>query len=187
MEPVVGTVTCVAQGSESILTQLSAGTSAVAAVASVVCALAALWYSNRQIKIHDQHNRKMAQPHLAGWNHISHDPELYVYSLENVGLGPAVIKSIRLEVDGNQIEGEGADLLENATELLLEGVGSERGWEMFTAETMLPVGRKYELLGVKPTHHTAEDVRQRVKDRARLVIQYESILGDKFTFDSDLD
>lgn len=176
MDPIAGTVTCIAQD----------GGIDITAVASVVIAAVALGFTAWQMRLQRSHNQKMSLPYLSGWTHHGHDPELCVYTLENVGLGPAMVTAIRLEVDEQQIEGEGSDLIENAADLLLDGVSSERGWAMFTVGEMLPVGRKYEVLSVQPSHHAAKDITARIKSRAHLVIHYESILGEKFVFDSSV-
>lgn len=175
MDPIAEAVTCIVQEGGIDVTD----------IASTVIAALALGFTGWQMWLQREHNRKMSMPHLSGWNHHDHDPELYTYTLENVGLGPAIIKAIRLEVDGNVIEGEGPDLIENATRILFDGMPSQQGWEMFTVGEVTPVGKKYEILCIMPSHHTAEDARELLKSRARLLINYESILGDKFVFDSD--
>ncbi len=174
MDPITGTAACIAQDGGIDMT----------AIASTVIAALALGFTAWQMWLQRSHNQKMSQPYLSGWTHHGHDPELCVFTLENVGLGPAVVTAICLEVDDQQIEGEGSDLIENAADLLLDGVSSERGWAMFAVGEMLPVSRKYEILSVQPSHHRAKDITARINSRAHLVIHYESILGDKFVFDS---
>nr|WP_093053483.1 hypothetical protein [Pseudomonas sp. NFPP33] len=175
MDPIAVAVTCTAQD----------GGIAVTEIASTFIAALALGFTGWQMWLQREHNRKMSMPHLSGWNHYAHGPELYAYTLENVGLGPAIIKAIRLEVDGNVIEGEGADLIQNATRILFDDMPSQQAWEMFTVGEVTPAGKKYEILSITPSRHTAEEVAELLRSRARLLIDYESILGDKFVFDSE--
>lgn len=148
----------------------------------------ALAFTAWQMYIQRKHNQKMSQPHLSGWNHQGHDPESYIFSLENVGLGPAIIKKISLRVEGKEITGEGSDLIQNAIPKIFHGIDyGDPGWEMFSTGEMIPSGKKYHILTVHPLNSTSETITSLMRKNARLVIHYESILGEKFLFDSEKD
>lgn len=172
----------------SWLSEAASGLSALAALASVVIAVTAVWISRRQLKMHEQHNKKMATPHISSWIAISTDDKTLEYSIQNNGLGPAIVKNIALSVDGKPVTNKkGYQLSEAALDLLLDGVGSTREYEMPDLGMYIPTGKKYRILACKFQHHDPEEILGRIKRRAHLAITYESIYGETYTFCSKSD
>lgn len=161
--------------------------SALAAVASVLVAWIALSFSKRQMDMHERHNRLMSTPHLSGWNHQDGETETYSFTLENTGIGPAIIKSIVLTVDDEPAQGEGSDMVEDAAERLFPNIAKHHRFEMFTVGEFIPPNKKFEIYSIKAAGLRAEQLVQIVQARTKLVIHYESIYGEKHVYDSELE
>jgi len=186
MEPIVDAVVYVIPQEGSMLTEWTALLSAVAAIFSVVIACIALWYSRKQVQMHETHNRLMATPHLSGWTHIDSDENIYGYTLENAGIGPAVITNIKLEVDGEVVEGIGSELIERAADIALPYLKTH-SFEMFVVGEFIPAGKLFDIYKATSPDVSAEEIRLRFEERIKLTIQYESIFGETYTFDSSTD
>jgi len=172
----------------SVLSELAPLLSAIAALASVIIACVAVWFSHKQMNMHEQHNRLMATPHLSGWNHVEDATGTYIFTLENNGLGPAIVREISLWVDGVLQEGAGTDLVDAAVQQLFSAEApSDYGAEMFTVGEFIAVGKKFNILTVRFKDKGPDTVRAYVAEKAKLQIRYDSILGDSYFFDSDKD
>jgi hypothetical protein len=187
MESIVDYVVYVIPEAASSLSEISNFLAAFASLVSVLIACLALRFSSKQIKIHEQHNRLMATPHLSGWNHINSDTDTYTFTLENNGLGPAIVREITLLVDGNPQEGKGSELIKAAVDKMFAHETINSGIEMFTTGEFIAVGKKFDILTIKITNKKAEDLRMYVAGKTQLLISYDSILGDSYLFDSELD
>ncbi len=187
MESVVDYVVYVIPEAASSLSEISNVLAAIASLASVLIACLALRFSNKQIKMHEQHNRLMATPHLSGWNHINSDSGTYTFTLENNGLGPAIVREISLLVDGKPLEGDGPELIEAAVEKMFAHETTNSGIEMFTTGEFIAVGKKFDILTIQVANKKAEDLRMYIAAKAQLLISYDSILGDSYFFDSEVD
>ncbi|AYC34137.1 hypothetical protein D3880_17995 [Pseudomonas cavernae] len=101
MEPIVASVVYViAQSVSRWFTDFGTLLSAITALASVIAACIAVRFSQQQMKMHKQHNRRMATPHLSGWAHTDPSRKTFFFTLENNGRGPAIAREIKLWVDG---------------------------------------------------------------------------------------
>ncbi|MDH0084854.1 MAG: hypothetical protein GTN60_04825 [Pseudomonas stutzeri] len=161
--------------------------SALAAAISAGIAGFALIFTKRQVDMHEKHNRLMATPHLSGWNHQDGETETYSFTLENTGIGPAIIKAITLTVDGHPAQGEGSDMIEDAAERLFPNVAKHHRFEMFTVGEFVPPNKKFEVYSIQAEGLSAEQLIKRAQTATKLVIHYESIYGDKYLYDSDTD
>lgn len=159
--------------------------SALAAAISAGIAGLALIFTKRQVDMHEKHNRLMATPHLSGWNYEDGETNTYSFTLENTGIGPAIIKSILLTVDDQPAQREGSDMIEDAAERLFPNLAKLHRFEMFTVGEFIPPNKKYEVYGVQADGLTAKQLLERVQTRTKLVIHYESIYGDKYVYDSE--
>jgi len=187
MESIVDYVVYVIPEAASSLSEISNTLAAIASLASVLIACLALRFSNKQIKMHEQHNRLMATPHLSGWNHIDGDAGTFIFTLENNGLGPAIVREINLLIDGKHLEGEGSELIDAAVEKMFDIKTVNYGVEMFNTGEFISAGKKFDIFTINTQDKSAEDVRSFVAEKARLLIKYDSILGDSYLFDSDKD
>ncbi|MND35823.1 hypothetical protein D3C80_264700 [compost metagenome] len=185
MEPLQDYVVYVVAAQEGWWSQVSTLLTALAAFASVFVACIAVRFSARQIKMHELHNRRMATPHLSAWNSSDVKAKTYSYTLENNGLGPAIIREVSLWVDGEQMLGEGPDLLEEASRLLLGDIPYEQHAELFIVGEFIPPGKKFITSTVLLENHEPAAIMAVAKARLRLLVRYDSILGDSFVYDSD--
>ena len=185
MEPIQDYVVYVVTAQEGWLSEVSTLLTALAAFASVFVACIAVRFSARQIKMHERHNRRMATPHLSAWNSTDVKTSSYCFTLENNGLGPAIIREVSLWVDGTQLQGEGPDLLEAASSMLLGDIPYEQHAELFIVGEFIPPGKKFNTTTVMLEDHEPAAVMAIAKGRLRLLIRYDSILGDSYVYDSD--
>ena len=185
MEPLQDYVVYVVTAEAGWWSEVSTLLTALAAFASVFVACIALRFSARQIKMHELHNRRMATPHLSAWNSTDVKTRSYCYTLENNGLGPAIIREVSLWVDGQQLQGEGPDLLEAASKMLLGDIPYEQRAELFIVGEFIPPGKKFITTTVMLASHEPATIMAIAKARLRLLIRYDSILGDSFVYDSD--
>lgn len=185
MEPIQDYVVYVVTAQEGWLSEVSTLLTALAAFASVFIACIAVRFSARQIKMHEQHNRRMATPHLSAWNSTDVKAKSYCFTLENNGLGPAIIREVSLWVDGERLQGEGPDLLEAASSRLLGDIPHEQHAELFIVGEFIPPGKKFNTTTVLLENQEPAAIMAIAKDRLRLLIRYDSILGDAFVYDSD--
>ncbi|UVE17860.1 hypothetical protein NVV93_00210 [Pseudomonas sp. LS44] len=185
MEPIVDSVVYVIPPSGSWFADLATLLSAIAALASVIVACIAVRFSHQQIKLHEQHNRRMVTPHLSGWAHTDPSHKTFFFTLENNGLGPAIAREIKFWVDGELQEGEGPDVLEAAAKKYLGAIDSNQRAEMFIVGEFIPPGRKFNTFTLMLREHEPHAIMAELKVRTRLLIRYESILGDSYVYDSD--
>lgn len=185
MQPLQDYVVYVVTAQEGWMSELSTLLTALAAFASVLVACIAVRFSARQIKTFELHNRRMATPHLSAWNSTDVKARSYSYTLENNGLGPAIIREVSLWVDGVLVQGEGPDLLEAASKMLLGDIPYEQRAELFIVGEFIPPGKKFTTTTVMPENHDPVAIMAIAKARLRLLIRYDSILGDSFVYDSD--
>ncbi len=185
MEPIQDYVVYVVTAQEGWLSEVSTLLTALAAFASVFVACIAVRFSTRQKKMHEQHNRRMATPHLSAWNSTDVKARSYCFTVENNGLGPAIIREVYLWVDGTQLQGEGPDLLEAASSRLLGDIPYEQHAELFIVGEFIPPGKKFNTTTVMLEDHEPAAVMAIAKGRLRLLIRYDSILGDSYVYDSD--
>lgn len=160
---------------------------AIAGFSSAVIALCALGLTIWQAEIARRHNRLSVTPHLTTWAHSEQATGRHSIEILNNGIGPALIKSFSVEVDGQPIGGEGSEPIEKALEILFPQYGyvsyqsyMARGYMMSPKEARSLV--TIQFLGASLPRE--EEVNHVLK-RARLLIDYESIYGDKYLLDTD--
>jgi len=186
MEPIVDAVVYVIPQSSSGYAELATLLSAIAALASVIVACVAVRFSHKQIMMYEQHNRLMATPHLSAWNRTDKNLKAYFYTLENNGLGPAIAREIKLWVDGELQEGEGPDMIEAAARKVLGESVSGFSTDMFIVGEFIPPGRKFNTFSIVLPDGDPGAVFIQARERVRMLVRYDSILGDSYIYDSDL-
>ncbi len=158
----------------------------VTGVASSIIALCALVFSIWQGVQARKHNRISFRPHLTTWAHNEHLKGIYAVDLLNNGLGPALIKSFTIKVDGKKISGEGTEPIDKAVKILFPN-------EQFNAHYAY-LGEKYAM-GAKDKCRVviiqfygeklpSNDYVEHTINRADLEVEYESFYGEKFFFNS---
>lgn len=160
----------------------------VGALASAFIAVLALLATIWQACVTRKHNRLSVRPLLSTWNHAV--PNGYRIDLTNIGVGPALIDTFKIYVDGQKIDGKGTEPIHKAVKILFPtgtpailhssylakggALGAKEGITLvqiqFTPETL-------------PTPEVFEHMQKRVK----LLVTYKSIYEDKtITYDSIL-
>ena len=91
---------------------------AIAGFSSAVVAVCALALTVWQAAISRRHNRLSVTPHLTTWTQPEEATGTYSVEILNNGIGPALIQSFSLQVDGQPIAGEGAEPIEKALKVL---------------------------------------------------------------------
>jgi hypothetical protein len=156
----------------------------LAVAMSAIPAFIALWFTFRQNNLTKKHNKLMVKPHLDDLVHEDVHTFQYEYSITNNGIGPAIIVGIQIFVDGSLIGSE-KTLPEIIKMLLPEikdeqfghhsiSVGSYLTPEKHISVVIINCASKEVLLGVKEV----------IGSRAKLIITYESIYGDRQVFQS---
>lgn len=159
----------------------------VVGIASTMIALCALIFTIWQGFLARKHNRLSVKPHLTPCtdDHIE-TKGLFRYRVMNNGLGPALIERVVLKVDGNEMIGEGAELIKNALERLLpESIYKygafyaffTKGFPMLPKEDMVVAEVQFDPLSKKPKNFGKD-----LEKRAKLEIEYKSFYGEKFYF-----
>lgn len=139
--------------------------------------LVTLW----QLSVIRKHNKLSVRPYLTFWE--SHDGATNAYSLylQNNGIGPAIITSFSVYVDHKRIDGRGDKALEKAafvlfknSNVLVERAYVNQGYSMAANEKRRLI--QLNLKAITPPL-TMTDLEQ-VRDRVRIVIEYNSIYDE---------
>ena len=149
-----------------------------------ICALAlTIW----QAYITRQHNKLSVAPYLTTWSTADGDNGDYLIEIVNNGVGPALIKTFQVFVDGAEIKGDTSELVEKATKILFSNYEYQSANSFLSNGYMMAEKNKHEVLSIKfigQKKPSYQEYRQTI-ERARLLIEYESIYKDKFIYDSD--
>ncbi len=159
----------------------------IAGISSAAIALCALGLTVWQAKITRDHNKLSVTPRLTTWSQRDVANNRYSVELLNNGIGPALIESFCIHVDGQSMSGEGMEPIEKALKILFPQY-QYASWQSFVAKGYLMAEKESRNLVTivfrgdrVPTPVEVEHVTK----RARLLIAYESIYGDQFTFDTN--
>lgn len=161
----------------------------VTAISSVVIALCALSLSIWQGMATRKHNRLSFRPHLTTWANSNAEKGFYSVELINNGIGPAVIEDFSIKVDGKQVSGEGAELVEKALKIALPNLQYHsqqsylaKGYSMAPKErcTVLAV----QFMG-KPL--PSREVIEHALNKGELEICYKSFYDETFRFSTHED
>jgi len=159
---------------------------AVAALSSAIIALCALGFTAWQVRIVRQHNRLSVRPHLTMWSHSDRVNHLYTVSLLNNGIGPALIKSFQIRVDGQAIIGEGTEPIEKALKILFPQYQYTSSQAYVANGYMMAAKEIHNVVTVRFSGERVpkpEEVEHAWK-RGNVIIEYESIYKQKATFNA---
>lgn len=160
---------------------------AIAGFSSAIIAVCALGLTVCQARITRRYNKLSVTPHLTTWTQSEQVASRYSVEILNNGIGPALIKSFSVQVDGQPIGGEGSEPIEKALKVLFpqylfhpsQGYMA-RGYMMSPKEARSLVAVQF--FGERIPRQEEVD---HVMKRTRLLIEYEWIYGDKQLFDTD--
>jgi len=159
----------------------------VTGISSIFIAVCALFISVWHGIVARKHNRLSVRPHLTSWtdDHLN-TKGLFRYRVMNNGLGPALIEKIVLKVDGNEVIGEGDELIKNALEILLPGriytyhsyyAFFKKGYSMLPKENVVVAEVQFN-----PIFPNPKKFGERLEKQATLEITYKSFYGERFFF-----
>ena len=184
MEPIVDSVVYVIPQAGGFITEWATLLSAIATTASVVIAITAVFFTRKQVRMHEQHNRLMVQPHLDGMTIINTPECIYKYEITNNGIGPAILTHAEVFVDDKRVVAD--DEIEAAMNILTTSVPHHRwGHESPAVGAYITPGQCVELITIQSKDgFTANNFRDLVRKRSYLIVHYKSIYGQQFVFDS---
>lgn len=153
-------------------------------IISAVPAFIALWFTFKQNGLSKKHNRLMVKPHLDDLVHEDIHKFQYRYSILNNGIGPAVIVDIKISIDGVLIDSE-IDLPGILKIVFPDMVDEQFGHESIAVGSYLSPGKKISMLTINcASKEILLEVKEELYSRARLVVVYQSVYGDKQVFQS---
>ena len=159
----------------------------VVGISSVVVALCALCTSIWQAVQSRKHNKLSFRPHLASWTHSRSNQGTFAVDLMNNGLGPALVKSFVIKVDGNRIPGNGTEPIGKALEALFPNNRYHAEFEFLGKDHAMPAQHKCRIVAVQflDDDNPSADRIEETFDKADLEIEYESFYGEKFFFSTN--
>ena len=154
----------------------------------VIVALCALWLTISESRERRKHNRLSVKPYLTTWTTSEPESGHYLFDVVNNGIGPALIKSFQIYVDGIVVEGVGPKMIDNTLKKLFPNAGYTAKQSYLAPGYMMPANEKRPLVDVVSKRQgvpSPQDV-EAAQKRIRLVIDYQSIYQDKYRYDSDV-
>ncbi len=159
----------------------------ITAVSNAAIAIGALAYTVRQGKQLQKHNKLSFRPHITSWSHRNADQGVYAVEVMNNGLGPAVIKSFTVKVDGKVIPGEGTEPIEKGLKILFPNAQYKSHQAYLAKGYSMGAKEKCTVLAIEfktPVPLTREAVEHNL-NRADLIINYKSFYEEEFTYSSE--
>lgn len=159
----------------------------ITGISSSVIALCALGYTVWQGKQARRHNKLSFRPHLTSWSHRNSDKGVYAIELMNNGLGPALIESFKVKVDGKVISGEGTEPIEKALKILFPNTQYQSHQAYMAKGYSMAAKEKCTILAIQFAESTSlsKEATEHTFNRADLIIKYKSFYEEKFTYSSE--
>lgn len=161
----------------------------IASLATVTIALCALGFTIWQGVQTRRHNKLSVTPYLATWTNMDHIKKLYSVELLNNGIGPARIKSFSIIIDGQRIDGKGAEPIQNALNILFPDYKYETQQSFIAGGYWMSEKEKRTLVSIHflgPSSPSPDKITNALK-KSQLIIDYDSIYNDKFTLKTNLE
>lgn len=151
----------------------SAGT-----VAALVISIIAMVTSIYEANILNAQQRSMVWPYLSvGTNYSANGFSATVY---NNGTGPAIVTSVEVLIDSKPV----ASMLELVDNLMPDsGLGYDILRQNKVNNYVFRPGEEVEIIGF-PWNETTRELARRIYSEVRIVICYESVMGDSWIYDS---
>ncbi len=155
-----------------------------AEIASSIIAACALGFTAYQAYLTRHHHKISVAPRLTTWVQFPDSHGVFSIELMNKGIGPAIIKSFELAVDGKQIQGRKTEKIDKALKILFpkESYTStssflDDGYAMAAKDGLTLASLKFSL-GVALT---SEEFERRL-ERVSLTIKFDSMYGETFQY-----
>ena len=159
----------------------------ITAISSAAIALCALAYTVWQGKQAQKHNKLSFRPHLTSWSHQNSDKGAYAVEVMNNGLGPALIESFIVKIDGKIISGEGTEPIEKGLKILFPNIQYQSHQAYMANGYSMAAKEKCTVLAIQfvvPTSLTKEAI-EHTLNRADLIIKYKSFYEEEFIYSSE--
>jgi hypothetical protein len=163
----------------------------VAGISSAIIAFCALGLTLWQACVMRRHNKLSVQPYLTTWVHRDEGPShfILVVDLLNNGVGPALIKTFKVFVDGHEIKGQEDEPMQKALKLLFPQYIYQSNQSFMSDGYMMSPKESRNLVTIKFTGSNlpkTEEI-EHAKNRVNISIRYESIYRESQTFDTSKD
>ncbi|HEF4758623.1 TPA: hypothetical protein SAN82_001027 [Pseudomonas putida] len=156
----------------------------LAVAMSAIPAFVALWFTFRQNSLTKKHNKLMVKPHLDDLVREDVHSLQYEYSITNNGIGPAIVVDIKIFVDGLLVDSE-KTLPEIIMMLFPEIKDDQFGHHSIAVGSYLTPEKDISIVIINcASKEILLRVKETVGSRAKLIITYESIYGDRQVFQS---
>jgi hypothetical protein len=159
----------------------------VISVSSAMIALCALVLTIWEGVQARAHNRISVRPLLTTWTNNKLEEGLHEVYLVNAGIGPARISKFEVRLNGEIVLGDAHEPIELAAKQLFHKrkYHIETGW--LSVGSILAEKEKIKIVGIRFTKETTP-TRDELKVTGRksaFRIEFESMYGEKFVFDTD--
>lgn len=150
-------------------------------------AFIALWFTWSQNNATRTHNKLSVTPHLDSMTHTTmlDDAFTYKYSITNNGVGPAILKEATFTVDGVEIDTD--ETIPDVVRALLPGIKDDQfSHQSVAIGSFISAGTTIDIVTIPcGSKNVLEEVKMKAKNRANILLHYESIYGEKKTFNSE--
>ncbi len=166
---------------------LSVEWSVMIGISSVVIASCALIFSIKQFSLARKHNRLSFRPHLSTWTHRDVDKGFYHIELVNNGLGPAVIESFLVKIDGKGISGEGTEPIEKGLKILFPNLAYKSNQSFVAEGYSMAAKERCTIVAIQftgPQLPSGEFI-EHAFNRGSLEISYKSFYEEPFHLSTD--
>ena len=115
------------------------------------------------------------------------DKGVYAVELMNNGLGPAIIESFTVKIDGKVISGEGTEPIEKGLKILLPNTQYQSHQAYMAKGYSMSAKEKCTILAIQFTESTSlnQETIEHTFNRADLIIKYKSFYEEEFTYSSE--
>lgn len=156
-------------------------------VSSVFIAFCAFGVSIWQGVQTRKHNKLSFQPHLTTWTHRDIHKGTYSIDLINNGLGPAIIESFTVNVDGKPISGEGTEHMEKALKIVFSNFNFKSHHSYVSKGYSMAAKERCAIVVVQFTDQLpSPEFVDHAIDRGELVISYKSFYNDLFNLSTQV-
>lgn len=158
-------------------------------VGTLIIAALAFYVSAAQTYTTHLHNKRMVIPHLGSYWESDNDEKTYIYTITNNGLGPAKIKRVTYTLDNTSIDAPKHHQIEPLLELLLSPNARTQQLVTIGQNEYIPQGETKIILKLEFQDENVDldKIVKDIQERASIRVEYESIVGQKFIFDSKKD
>ena len=152
---------------------------------SNIIAVCALILTIWQAFVTRRHNKLSVVPYLTTWSN-SGDKGLFRVDIINNGIGPALIQTFQVFVDGHEIVGQDLEIIRKALKILFPNYVYNSYNSFLSQGYMMSPKESRCLLEIQFTGNqfpTPEEIEHATK-RTKIYIKYESIYKEKLIYDS---